>query len=167
MCGGCTRRSAILFRDLAFAGGGVDLTASLPFEVATAVDLAGPYALADLEKLLATGIEQWKGYESLTKESENYTVRLNELIKSAGTLSFFKLGSSFKPVLVSIGRIGAKSFSVVSIRSCDVRAGGFISLNAAKLSFMSIGRVIVRRVNASADLIRGSPDLSASTYSAC
>ena len=35
-----------------WVGGGVDLTASLPFEVATAFDLPGPYTLADLEKLL-------------------------------------------------------------------------------------------------------------------
>jgi len=127
---------------------------TVPFEAATAVDLPGPYTLADLEKLLATGVEQWKGYESLNKESENYTVRLNELIKGAGP-SFFK-PSFFKPMLVSIGRIGAKSFSVVSIRSYVFDTNNLIWLNAAKLPFMNSGQVIVRKVNASADVLRGS-----------
>ena len=128
---------------------------SLPFEVATAFDLPGSYAWADLEKLLATGIEQWKGYEQLSEESENYTVRLNELIRGAGPGPFFK-PSFFKPMLVSIGRIGAKSFSVVSIRSYVFDTKNLIWLNAVKLPVMNFGQVIVRKVNGSADVLRGS-----------
>jgi hypothetical protein len=87
----------------------------VPFEFAIALDFPGPYTLADLDKLLATGIEQWKGFEQLSKTWENYTARLNELIKSVGIGS--AAIASEKPVLVSIGQTGAKSFAVISIEA--------------------------------------------------
>ncbi len=65
--------------------------------------------------------------------------RVNELIKGAGAMATV---SSVKPVLVSIGRIGAKSFSVVSIRSYVLDASG--------------EQVSLTKVNASADVLRGS-----------
>src|SRR5271165_152990 len=46
----------------------------VPFEFAFAFELPGPFTLADLDKLLATGIEQWKDFEPLSKNWENYTV---------------------------------------------------------------------------------------------
>jgi hypothetical protein len=113
----------------------------VPFEFAMAIDFPGPYTLADLDKLLSRGIEQWKAFEPLSKESENYTVRLNELIKGAGTSSKASV-SSVKPVLVSIGRIGPKSFSVISIRSYVLDASG--------------EQVSLTKVNASADVLHGS-----------
>jgi hypothetical protein len=112
----------------------------VPFEFAIAIDFPGPFTLADLDKLLSRGIEQWKDFEQLSKESENYTVRLNELIKGAGTSSAASV-SSVKPVLVSIGRIGPKSFAVVSIRSYVLDTSG----EQASLT----------KVNASADVLRG------------
>jgi hypothetical protein len=113
----------------------------VPFEFAFAIDFPGPYTLADLDKLLSRGIEQWKAFEPLSKESKNYTVRLNELIKGAGTSSAASV-SSVKPVLVSIGKTGPKSFSVVSIRSYVLDASG--------------EQVSLTKVNASADVLRGS-----------
>jgi len=111
------------------------------FEFAIAIDFPGPYTVADLEKLLSKGIEQWKAFEPLPNESENYTVRLNELIKGAGTGSAASV-SSVKPVLVSIGRIGPKSFSVVSIRS-------YVLDESAE-------QISLTKVNASADVLHGS-----------
>src|SRR5262249_26102771 len=112
------------------------------FEFAIAIDFPGPYTVADLEKLLSKGIEQWKAFEPLPKESENYTVRLNELIKGGAGTSSAASVSSVEPVLVSIGRIGPKSFLVVSIRrDVEVESGEQISLT---------------KVNASADVLRGS-----------
>lgn len=130
----------------------------VPFELAIATDLPGASTSADLDKLWSTSIEQWKGFESLSKESENYTVRLNELIKGAGRSGgIVKLGSSFKPVLVSIGRIGAKSFSVVSIRSYVMDQDGIgIWLNAAHLPFMIGPRNILKKVTATANVLGGS-----------
>ncbi len=113
----------------------------VPFEFAIVIDFPGPYTLADLDKLLSRGIEQWKAFEPLSKESENYAVRLNELIKSAGAGSAGS-ESSIKPVLVSIGRMGPKSFSVVSIRSYVLQASG--------------EQLSLTKVNASADVLRGS-----------
>ena len=92
------------------------------------------------DKLLATGIEQWKGFEPLSKDWENYTVRVNELIKSVGMTAASV--SSEKPVLVSIGRIGTNSFSVVSIRHYVFEASG--------------EQVIQTKVSGSADVLRGS-----------
>jgi hypothetical protein len=120
---------------------GVTKPVLVPFEFAFALDFPGPFTLADLEKLLARGIEQWKDFEPLSKDWENYTVRLNELIKGAGTSSAASV-SSVKPVLVSIGRIGAKSFSVISIRSYVLDASG--------------DQVILTKVNGSADVLRGT-----------
>jgi hypothetical protein len=113
----------------------------VPFEFAIAIDFPGPYTLADLDKLLATGIEQWKAFEPLSKESEDYTVRLNDLIKGANTSSAASV-PSVKPVLVSIGRVGPKSFSVVSIRSYVLDA--------------SSERLSLTKVNGSADVLHGS-----------
>jgi hypothetical protein len=114
----------------------------VPFEAAFAFDLPGPFSSVDLDKLLATGIEQWKDFEPLSKDlGENYTVRLNELIKSAGISSAASV-FSVKPVLVSIGRTGANSFSVVSIRRYVFDASG--------------EQVIQMKVNGSADVLRGS-----------
>jgi hypothetical protein len=111
----------------------------VPFEFAFAIDFPGPYTSADLDKLLTKGIEQWKDFEQLGTERENYTDRVNELIKGAGAMATV---SSVKPVLVSIGRMGAKSFSVVSIRSYVLDASG--------------EQVSLTKVNASADVLRGS-----------
>src|SRR5271165_6938185 len=97
-------------------------TVLVPLEFAFAFELRGPYTLADLDKLLATGIEQWKGYETLSKESDTYKVRLNELIKSVGITQANV--SSITPVLVSIGKTGTNAFSVVSIRRYVVDASG-------------------------------------------
>lgn len=113
----------------------------MPFEVAFAIDLPGPYTSADLDKLLSRGIEEWKAFEPLSKEFENYTIRLNELIKGAGTSSAASV-ASVKPVLVSIGKTGPNSFSVVSIRSYVFDANG--------------EQVSLTKVNASADVLRGS-----------
>jgi hypothetical protein len=106
-----------------------------PFEFAVAIDFPGPYTLADLEKLLATGIEQWKGFPTLSKHWENYTDRLNELTRGFGRK---------RPVLVSIGRTGANSFSVVSLRSNLWKQGFFYNMSPTP------------KVNASADVLRGS-----------
>ena len=40
----------------------------VPFELAFAIEFPGPYTLADLDKLLSRGIEQWKAFEPLSKE---------------------------------------------------------------------------------------------------
>jgi hypothetical protein len=58
---------------------------SVPLEYAIAIDLAGgPYTSADLDKLLSIVTEQWKDFQSLSKEfHENYIARPNELNKGA------------------------------------------------------------------------------------
>jgi hypothetical protein len=140
-----------------FGASGMGALATVPSEFAFASYLRDPYTSSDLDKLLAKDIEQWKGFESLNKEAENYTARLNELIKSAGRFWFFKLGSSFKPVLVSIGRISATSFSVVAIRSyvLDSTGTGYW-INAQNLPFVTGQSCIRRRVDASAFVLRES-----------
>jgi hypothetical protein len=96
----------------------------VPLEYAFAMDVpGGPYTSADLDKLLSRVTEQWKDFEPLSKEFENYTARLNEVIKGAGASPSATV-SSIKPVLVSIDRVGAKAHSVVSIRSYVLDTGG-------------------------------------------
>jgi hypothetical protein len=86
-------------------------------EFAFAMDVpGGPYTSADLDRFLSRTIEKWKDFEPLNKDFENYPARLNELIKGAVASPSVAV-SSVKPVLVSIDRVGAKAYSVVSIRS--------------------------------------------------
>lgn len=119
-------------------------TKSIPvsLEHAFAIGIpGGPYTSADLDKLLSRVTEQWKGFDPLGKEFENYKDRLNDLIKGVGT-SPTATFSSIKPVLVSIDRLGTKSYSVVSIRNY------ILDLNSEHVSAI--------RVNGDAVVLRGS-----------
>jgi hypothetical protein len=101
----------------------------------------GPFTSTDLDKLLSTVTDQWKGFDPLSKEFENYTDRINALIKEAGTNPTATV-SSIKPVLVSIDRLDAKSYWVVSIRSY--------------ILYLSREHVNATRVNGDAVVLRGS-----------
>ncbi len=98
--------------------------APLPLEYAFAIGFAGEsYTSADLDKLLSTVTAQWKDFQPLSKEfHDDYIARLNALIKGAGEPS--ATISSIKPVLVSIDRLDAKSYSVISIRSYAFNENG-------------------------------------------
>jgi cyanophycinase len=112
----------------------------MPLEFAFALNpTGGPYTSADLDRLLSKTIEQWKDFKPLSKEFENYTGRLNELIKGAGASTTV---SSVKPALVSIDRVGTNAYSVVSIRRYVLDVGG--------------EQVNVTKVEASAVVLRGS-----------
>jgi hypothetical protein len=115
--------------------------APVPFEYAFAIRLAGDdHSSADLDKLLSTVTAQWKDFQPLSTEfHDNYIARLNALIKKAGEPS--ETVTSIKPVLVSIGRLDAKSYSVVSIRGYVFNANG--------------GQVSETKVNADAVVLRG------------
>jgi hypothetical protein len=110
-------------------------------EYAFAIRLAGDaYTSADLDKLLSTVTAQWKDFQPLSTEfHDNYIARLNELIKGAGETS--ATISSIKPVLVSIDRLDAKSYSVVSIRSYVFNGSG--------------EQISTTKVNADAVVLRG------------
>jgi hypothetical protein len=140
-------------------------TVPRPFELATAIDLPGSYTSADLEQWRARDIEKWKGFELLSRESENYTALLNDLIKRTGPVYFLKFLSSYKPVLVSIGQLDAKSFSVVAIRSyvSDSVLGVRRLIPATRLAFATSRwinnlsqQVILTMVDGSAWVLRGS-----------
>lgn len=113
----------------------------VPLEFAFAMDIPGSYTSADLDRLLSRTIEKWKDFEPLSKQFENYTARLNELIKGAEVSPSVAV-SSVKPVLVSIDRVGAKAYSVVSIRSYVLDVGG--------------EQVSLTKVNGDAVVLRGS-----------
>ena len=115
--------------------------APVPLEYSFAIRVAGDgYTSADLDKLLSTVTAQWKDFQPLSTEfHDNYIARLNALIKGAGETS--TTVSSIKPVLVSIDRLDAKSYSVVSIRSYVFNAGG--------------AQVSITKVNADAVVLRG------------
>ena len=116
--------------------------APVPLEYAFAIRLGrGPYTSANLDKLLATVTAQWKDFQPLSTEfRENYIARINALIKDSGETS--ATIASIKPVLVSIERLDAKSYSVVSIRSYVFNEGS--------------GQTRTTKVNADAVVLRGS-----------
>jgi hypothetical protein len=112
----------------------------MPLELAFAMELpGGPYTSADVDKLLSRTMEKWKDFQPLSKQFENYTLRLNELINSAEASPSVAV-SSVKPVLVSIDRVGAKGYSVVQIRHYVIDVGG------EQVSFMKVdGNAVVLR----------------------
>lgn len=95
-----------------------------PFEYAFAIRLAGEgYASGDVDKLLTTATGQWKDFQPLSSEfHDRYIARLNALMNEVSANQ--ETISSIKPVLVSIKRLDAKSYSVVSIRSYVVTVSG-------------------------------------------
>jgi hypothetical protein len=115
--------------------------APVPREYAFAIRLAGGgYTSADLDKLLSTVTAQWKDFQPLSTEfHDKYIARLNALIKGTGETT--TTIASIKPVLVSIDRLDAKSYSVVSIRSYVFNGNG--------------GQVRTTKVNADAVVLRG------------
>ena len=110
-------------------------------EYAFAIRLAGGgYTTGDLAKLLATVTNQWRDFQPLSKEfREDYVARLNALMNDAGKPS--AKFASIEPVLVSIDRLDAKSYSVVSVRSYVFNQNG-----------QQVGTV---KVNADAVVLRG------------
>jgi hypothetical protein len=112
----------------------------IPVETAFAIRLAGDsYTTADVDKFQATVTAQWKDFRPLGKEvRKDYIAQLNALIKGSGgpSVSF----TSVKPVLVSITRLDANSYSVVSIRSYAFNTGG--------------GQISMTKVNADAIVLR-------------
>ena len=119
-------------------------TKSIPMSLEHAFAIripGGPYTSADLDKLLSKVTAQWKGFDPLSKEFENYRDRINELMRGVGTNPTATI-SSVKPVLVSIDRLGAKSYSVVSVRSYVLDLSG--------------EHVSATRVNGDAVVLRGS-----------
>ncbi len=119
-------------------------TKSIPMSLEHAFAIripGGPYTSADLDELLSRITEQWKGFDPLSKDFENYRNRLNDLMKGVGT-SPTATFSSIRPVLVSIDRLGPRSYSVVSIRSYVVDVSG--------------EHVSATRVNGDAVVLRGS-----------
>jgi hypothetical protein len=99
--------------------------ALMPVEYAFAIAVEGRgYTPADLDKLLSTVKEKWKGFDPLSKEyKETYTARLNDLIKGNGsTLSPTLI--SVKPVLVSIDQADSKYYCVTSIRTYVIELKG-------------------------------------------
>ena len=115
--------------------------ATAPLEYAFAIRIAGSgYTSADLDKLLSTVTAQWKDFQPLSKEfHNNYIARLNALIKGADEAS--ATIASVKPVLVSIDRLDANSYSVISIRNYVFNENG--------------RQVSTTKVNADAVVLRG------------
>lgn len=116
----------------------------MPAEYGFAIRFPGDYSSADVDAMLAKVKEQWEGFEPLSKEfREDYTARLNNLIKQSDPAVASSVSvSSVKPVLASIDRLDAGSYSVVSVRSYALDVNG--------------ERVTQTKVNADAVVLRGA-----------
>jgi len=100
-------------------------TVSLPVEHAVALSVSGgPYTRPALDSLLSQVREQWKSFEPLSKDHENYVARLNALINGGGPDAQGDSIDSIKPVLVSIDRLDEQSYGVVSIREYEITVDG-------------------------------------------
>lgn len=89
-----------------------------PFDYAIANGIQGEgHIPADLDKLLTTVRAEWKGFDPLSNEFKvSYTARLNEVIKSHGSIVLPTV-VSIRPVLVSIDRADDNYYTVTSIRT--------------------------------------------------
>lgn len=115
---------------------GTSKTLSVPIEHAVAMSvLGGPYSQEDLGTLLSKVRAQWKNFEPMSKEHENYLARLNSIISGPNTRQASI--ESVKPILVSIDRMDNQSYVVISIRDYSIAVDGervrSIKANAAAM----------------------------------
>jgi hypothetical protein len=126
--------------------------AAVPVDNAFALALHGEgYTQEDLDQLLSTVRQQWKGFDPLRdKLKDAYFAWLNEVIKDGGSGASPTL-IEVKPVLVSIDRPESNFYLVTSIRTYVVELNGKqvkvvkINSDAVALSRSKLIRLTVQR----------------------
>ena len=139
---------------------GTSRTVVVPVEHAVAMSVTGgPYTREELDRLLSKVREQWKNFDPLSRQHEDYLTRLNSLIKGRSPAAHQTSIESVKPVLVSIDRMDDQSYAVVSIREYVIATDGervrSIKANAAAMVLQGTRLVrleIIRELHAPSDV---------------
>ena len=137
-------------------------TVTQPLEYAYAVGIpSGPYAPSDVEDWFLKVSDQWKGYNPLDLRARaDYDKRINDLVGKSLPTAASGVAVSIEPAtLVSIRRIGAEAYVVISLRqrkltlADDVIVSTAVDASAITLKGDSMLRLsLVRELRAPADV---------------
>jgi hypothetical protein len=76
----------------------------------------GPFSPANVDALLSKVQDQWKNFNPLSKEHDEYVTRLNAMIHGTDSKPNAAPLASIKPILISIDRLSPEAYLVLSVR---------------------------------------------------